>query len=159
MTGYMETIKVQIDFDRTFGAASEQVPGCVAVSSSLKEVKEAYTFSLAEHFAAMAADGEAVPANYEVVFEVSTQALLQSYKDVISLAAISRATGINRKLLGHYAQGLKKPRATQREKIIQGFHTIAAELAAVQRGHANLVEYAEPRTNKYSSNPQQKHLI
>jgi hypothetical protein len=45
-----------------------------------------------------------------------------------TIAAISRATGINERLLSHYANGIKRPSAKQRQKIIDGIHLIGKSL-------------------------------
>jgi hypothetical protein len=50
---------------------------------------------------------------------------------LVTLTAINRATGINVKQLSHYTTGEKNPRPVQRERIVNGIHRIAAELAAV----------------------------
>ena len=47
-----------------------------------------------------------------------------------SMAAISRATGINQRQLSHYATGLKTPRPKQRQRIVEGLHKIGRELMA-----------------------------
>lgn len=66
---------------------------------------------------------------YEVVYNYSNMAcMLKAYTSYVSLAAISRVTGINQTLLSHYANGLKLPRRKQREHIILGLHKIGAEL-------------------------------
>ncbi len=41
------------------------------------------------------------------------------------------ASGINQHQLSHYTNGLKKARANQRERIVQGIHKIGKELMAV----------------------------
>ena len=48
-----------------------------------------------------------------------------------SLAALSRATGINQRLLSHYANGLRHPRPGQRQRIVDGVHSIGRELLSV----------------------------
>jgi len=68
------------------------------------------------------------------VFEynfMDVASLLRAYEPFVSLAAISRTSGINQHLLSHYANGMKKPRPQQRERIVQGIHTIGKELLAV----------------------------
>jgi hypothetical protein len=44
---------------------------------------------------------------------------------------LSRITGINQRLLGHYMTRYRVPRPAQRRKIINGLHTIGNELTAV----------------------------
>lgn len=66
---------------------------------------------------------------YEIVYKYSNIAcMLKAYTNYVSLAAISRVTGINQTLLSHYANGLKNPRRKQRECIIAGLRKIGAEL-------------------------------
>ena len=82
-----------------------------------KEAKESLDF----HIEGLLEDGADVPqwlkdGDYEFVYnyqDIST--LLRAYEPYISLAAISRASGINQGLLSHYANGLKKPRPDLRD--------------------------------------------
>ncbi len=57
--------------------------------------------------------------------------VLRAYEPFISLAAISRASGINQHQLSHYANGLKRPRPQQRQRIVDGIHKIGRELLTV----------------------------
>lgn len=66
---------------------------------------------------------------YEFVYKFNDVAcMLKAYTSYVSLAAISRVTGINQALLSHYANGLKFPRRKQRERIIAGLRKIGEEL-------------------------------
>lgn len=58
-------------------------------------------------------------------------AMLRACEPYVSLAAISRASGINQGQLSHYANGLKKPREGQRRRIVEGLHKIGSGLLAV----------------------------
>ena len=58
------------------------------------------------------------------------QTLLKAYTTHISLAAISKITGINQALLSHYANGLKVPRKKQAELIVSAIKRIGEELSA-----------------------------
>ena len=85
----------------------------------------------------MVADGDDVPqwlrdGDYEFEFHLDAAALLQMCSPYASIAAISRASGINQHLLSHYANGIKKPRQAQRKRIIEGIHRIGRELIAVE---------------------------
>ncbi|WP_235899281.1 hypothetical protein [Hallella mizrahii] len=83
-------------------------------------------------------DGDEVPAwlregDYEFVYHpVSTAALLRCSEDYTTMAAISRASGVNQRQLSHYANGLKKPRAQQRKRIVAGLHKIGQQLMSVE---------------------------
>ena len=136
----MEKIRVDVAWcNKNFGASlGENVPGAVVVTAKTfaelqKEVKEALDF----HLEGMAQDGDEIPswlADGDYVFEynfMDVASLLRAYEPFVSLAAISRTSGINQHLLSHYANGMKKPRPQQRERIVQGIHTIGKELLAV----------------------------
>ena len=67
---------------------------------------------------------------YEFVYKFQdATAMLKAYSSYVSLAAISRETGINRALLSHYANGLKVPRNKQQKIIVAGLHRIGALLS------------------------------
>jgi len=66
--------------------------------------------------------------DYEFVYNyLDATTLLKAYSPYVSLAAISRASG----LLSHYVNGLKKPREQQRKRIVAGLHKIGSDLQSV----------------------------
>ena len=85
----------------------------------------------------MIADGNRIPrwlVNKEYEFEyrfLDATSLLKAYSPYISLAAISRVSGINQNLLSQYANGLKKARPNQMKRIMEAIHKIGKELTAV----------------------------
>lgn len=135
----MEQIKVFIEWcDHNFGATfGDNVPGAVVLTAKtydvlMKEIPETLQF----HVKGMVADGDEVPewlrnGEYEFDYELDTAALIRSCEQYASLAAISRASGVNERLLSHYANGIKKPRPQQRERIVEGLHEIGRKLIAV----------------------------
>jgi predicted RNase H-like HicB family nuclease len=127
----METIKVQIYWDKNYGAVSDSVLGCVAVDNTLEGVKKGYEAALKLHHKGMKEDGETVPECYELIFELTVQALLHSLEGKTTLTAIHKMSGINLKQLSHYYTGEKKPRYIQRKRIVDGIQKIGKELAAV----------------------------
>ena len=56
---------------------------------------------------------------------------LHYFNGILTRSALARVTGINERLLGHYATGHRNPRPAQRQKIIDGIHKIGAEFNAV----------------------------
>jgi len=132
----MEKVKVQIVWNKNYGAALDLLPGCVAVDYSLSGVKDAIRSAIELHLKAMREDRDVIPTSfnneYELVFELDSRALLHHYEGIITRTGLSKLTGINEKQLGHYAQGVRNPRPAQREKIVQGFHRIARELLDVE---------------------------
>lgn len=120
------------------GSLGDNVPGAVVFTAPTfealqKEAKESLIF----HVEGLLAHGENVPewltnGNYEFVYNhLDATSLLKAYAPYVSLAAISRASGINQGLLSHYANGLKKPREQQRQRIVAGLHKIGQELESV----------------------------
>lgn len=131
----MQKIKVEIGWMDNYGAGSEEVPGCVATHKTLEGVKKAYAESLAWHLEALQADGDDIPeilqGDYELEFELNTQAVLHYFNGILTRSALARVTGINERLLGHYATGHRNPRPAQRQKIIDGIRKIGAEINSV----------------------------
>ena len=125
--------------DKNFGGSfGENVPGAVVFTARTfaelqKEAKETLEF----HINGMLEDGEDVPewlkaGDYEFDYRYEdTAALLHAYLPYVSLAAISRASGISQGLLSHYANGIKKPRPEQRRRIVDGLHRIGSALQSV----------------------------
>ena len=136
----MEKIKVDVAWcDKNFGASlGDNVPGAVVLTAKtyeelLREVPEALRF----HVEGMLADGDDLPqwladGDYEFEYKlVDLATVLRAYEPFVSLAALSRASGINQHQLSHYANGLKQPRPQQRQRIVEGIHKIGRELLAV----------------------------
>lgn len=136
----MEKIKVDVAWcDKNFGASlGDNVPGAVVLAAKtyeelLREVPETLRF----HVEGMLADGDDVPqwlidGDYEFEYNlIDVATVLRAYEPFVSLAALSRASGINQHLLSHYANGLKQPRPQQRQRIVDGIHKIGRELLAV----------------------------
>ena len=136
----MQKIKVEVvwcnkNFAATLGG---NVPGSVLVTAKSfsklkKEVKETLEF----HVQGMVEDGDNVPqwlvdGEYELKWYLEdTASLLQSLEGMTTIAAISRVTGINERLLSHYANGIKKPSEKQRQKIVDGIHNIGKSLMSI----------------------------
>lgn len=133
----MQKVRVEVEWcNKNFAATlGGNVPGSVLVTAKTytklkKEVKEALDF----HVKGMVEDGENVPqwlvdGDYELKWcLLDTASLLQSLEGMTTIAAISRATGINERLLSHYANGIKKPSSKQRQKIVDGIHHIGKSL-------------------------------
>lgn len=135
----MEKIIVEVRWcDHNFGATlSDNVPGAIVVAAKTydelqKEVLETLQF----HLEGMKADGDEIPqwladGDYELVYNLDTAALIRSCERYTSLAAISRASGVNERQLSHYANGLKKARIQQRKRIIEGLHKIGRKLQSI----------------------------
>ena len=135
----METIKVYIDWvDKNFGATVEDriLGSVVATDKTFEGVKDSIASAFSFHIEGMLKDGDDVPswlANGDSSFDykLTASALLHNIEQYTSLASVSRVSGINEQLLSHYATGIKKPSAKQRERIVAGLHKIGKEFLNV----------------------------
>lgn len=136
----MEKVRVDVQWcDKNFGASfGENIPGAVVFTAKtfdelMKEAEETLRF----HVEGMLEDGDEVPqwlsnGDYELEYNyVDVATMLRACESYVSLAAISRVTGINQNQLSHYATGLKRPRPLQRKRIVDGLHHIGRRLMAV----------------------------
>lgn len=71
-------------------------------------------------------------SRYNLVYQIDTQSFLEYYGDIITRASLSRLTGINEKQLGHYIQGLHKPRKDNAKKIEKALRQLGNELLSVE---------------------------
>ena len=136
----MEKIRVDVAWcNKNFGASlGDNVPVALVLTAKtyeelLQEVPETLRF----HVEGMIEDGDDVPlwlrnGDYEFEYNLLDVAtLLHAYEPYFTLSALSYASGINQHQLSHYANGIKKPRPQQRQRIIEGMHKIGRELLAV----------------------------
>ncbi|MDR1198819.1 MAG: CopG family transcriptional regulator [Prevotellaceae bacterium] len=136
----MNTVKVLIGWSgKNYSAsvAGDYVNGCVIVTEkTIDGVKKTLKEALDFHIEGSIKDGDEletwlINGDYKFEYSFTASALLHSLDGVITRAAISRATGINEKLLGHYAMGHRTPRDAQRQRIVDGIHTIGNNLVSV----------------------------
>ena len=136
----MEKIQVLVQWcDKNFGATlGDNVPGGVVLATgTFEELQKKVPETLRFHIEGMVEDGDDVPqwlveGNYEFEWVyVDTATLIRVCESYATLAAISRATGINQHQLSHYANRIKTPRPQQRQRIIDGIHSIGRSLMAL----------------------------
>jgi len=135
----METIKVEVAWsDKNYcgGWGNSEVGAVMATAKTLEQFKEEFESALDFHVDGMLADGDPIPQwlldkNYTIEYDLQVSALLRSAERFITMAALSRITGINQRLLSNYASNVKKPRPAQREKIIAGIHEIGRQCLAL----------------------------
>lgn len=124
----MESIKVKIDWcDKNFAAVTDdkRLGGMVIVTaSSYDKLMSDLRDAISEHVADEDVSEWLKTGEYDFDEELGTAALIRRCEQFTTLAAISRASGINQTLLTHYATGLKVPREKQRERIVAGLHYI-----------------------------------
>ena len=84
-----------------------------------EEIKEAYQ-----------SIGKEIP-ELDFEFKYDTASFLAAYSNVLSLAGLSRLTGLNQGLLSHYVTGRKKPTAKTVSKIKTSVHNFGKTLCQV----------------------------
>ncbi|MDE6022372.1 MAG: type II toxin-antitoxin system HicB family antitoxin [Muribaculaceae bacterium] len=134
-----QMIKVDVTWtDDNFGCAwSDDVAGTVVVTAkTLDKLKSDFEESLRLHIEGCLEDGDELPeylvnGDYEIEYVLNTAALLRDAEEYTTMAALSRASGINQKQLSHYASGIKNPRPVQVERIKAGLKRIGTQLLAL----------------------------
>ena len=118
-------------------AQGDELNGVIAVTNkTLEGLKNEFPESLKFHIEGCMRDNDILPdwvvsGQYELNYVLEASALIHSLDGILTRSAIARVSGINEKLIGHYASGYRNPRPRQREKIVNGIHGISRELASV----------------------------
>lgn len=136
----METIKVEISWeDKNYccGWGCDGFGVVLCTNKDMDTLKADFAEAIKHQVTAMTTDGESVPQwlldnDYTIEYSLTVSALLRQAERFTTMAVISRFTGINQKLLSHYANSLKIPRPAQRERIVDGLHKIGQQFLAVQ---------------------------
>jgi len=133
----MEKVLVEIEFTgNNYCAHAPILQGCVSTGGTLDEMKKNIKEAIESHVEVSLEHGDPIPdvfkGKYELVFKLSTEAMLNAYSNVFTKTALSRITGINERQLWHYAAGVRHPHKTQSQRIMQGLHSLGRELIAVE---------------------------
>lgn len=128
----MKTIKIVIEKTSDYyDAYAENCEGIYGAGATVEETKK----NISEAIELVKA-GSRIPAilkdEYTITYKYDVQSFLNYYNQIFTNVALERITGINQKLLHHYASGLKKPREAQRKRIEQALHSLGNELLAVE---------------------------
>lgn len=130
----MKKIKVTISRGKdNYGAFAENVEMITGEGETVQEAKASIlgAIEIIKTFAP-----EFIPeilfGEYEIVWKLDVESLLEYYKGIFNQTGIAKLTGINEKQLSHYASGLKKPRQAQAKKIEAALHRLGNELLAVE---------------------------
>lgn len=132
-------LKINVSWSgNNFGCAwSDEQAGIVVVTAkTLDKLKENFAESLRLHIQGCLADGDNLPqylidGDYQLEYILDTAALLRDAESYTTMAALSRACGINQKQLSHYANNQKQPRKEQRQRIVNGLQIIGSKILAL----------------------------
>lgn len=109
-----------------YSAYAEKYP-VYTVGSNLEVLKTNMVEALNLQFAEK---GKTV-TEYDLKITLDLPQFFEFYK-VINAKALSERIGINQSLLAQYIKGIKKPSATQTNRILKGVQQVGKELAAIQ---------------------------
>lgn len=116
-----------------YSALYEDNYGSVVVTSeSLEDLKNKAVDALKFHFEGLDLKPTWLKRKWAVSFAFETQDLLCYYNQIFTRAALSKLTGINEKQLGHYLQGVHKPRPEKTKRIEAALHKLGKELQSVE---------------------------
>lgn len=129
-------VKVIIErTDNNYSAYVDGITGIAVTGTSVDEIKmamlEAIQFYVEECKEMNCEVPEELQDDYELVFKMDVESLLNFYSGVFSKAGLERITGINQKQLWHYASGGRKPRQEQIFKLEKALHKLGEELLSI----------------------------
>ena len=122
-------MKIEMVLEKTktgYSAYSVKYP-VFTVGSSLEELKVNMLEALNLHFESA---GKTVTEN-DLKITLDLPQFFEFYK-VINAKALSDRIGMSQSLLAQYIKGIKKPSATQTQRILKGIQQVGKELAAIQ---------------------------
>lgn len=105
-----------------------ELEGVSGVGETVQEAKQ----SMLEGLSLQQELGNLSNQAYVITYHFDVESLLNYFKGILTNAAFERLTGINQMQMSHYANGLKKPRKAQRQKIERALHELADELNRIQ---------------------------
>ncbi len=111
--------------------------GAVYVTAkTFQKLKDDFTESIRLHIQGCIADGDTFPeylvhGDYDIEYNLDAAALIRNAETYTTMSAISRISGINRKQLSHYANGVKHPRPLQLARIKAALAIIGTQLLAL----------------------------
>lgn len=114
----------------SFGAYGENCSGIFASGDNVAEVKRDVLEAI-RIYKEITPESEwntPIKEGWPIEWHYDTQSLLKYYEGILTNAALERLTGINKKQLWNYANGVSRPRKEAREKINKALHSLGQEL-------------------------------
>ena len=95
--------------------------GAIGEGTTAAEAKEDFINMVNAYLA----KGETMPEGYEFEYNYDVASFLEYYRTRLTLAGLSRITGVSQGQLSHYVTGHRKPSVRTAEKIQQSLHKFA----------------------------------
>ena len=105
--------------------------GIIGTGATVNEAIEDFMAGYEEMREVVESEGESF-VETEFSFKYDIPSFLQEYAYAFSLAGLERITGVNRKQLGHYISGYRKPSEKTIRKIEASIHAFSKQLGSVQ---------------------------
>lgn len=133
----MKTLTAIVEYsENNLSAYLEGVDGIVAIGHNMQELRDSMNQSIEMCIEGCKEFGREIPeeftGDYEIVYKHDTASFLSLYSKVLPKSGLEKLTGVNQKLLWHYASGRKKPKAATKEKIAEAIREFGRELANIQ---------------------------
>jgi predicted RNase H-like HicB family nuclease len=118
--------------------ADDKLGIVISTGRTLDKFKTEFAEAMDFHIDGMIEDGDDIPQwaatkQYEIEYDLHFCAMLHHISQYVSLAAISRVSGISKKQLEDYAAARKSPRLPQQEKIKKALRTLGEEILSITR--------------------------
>jgi predicted RNase H-like HicB family nuclease len=104
--------------------------GILGEGKTVEETVEDFNIGYEEMKETYQSVGKTFP-ELEFDFKFDTASFLSAYSNVLSLAGLSRLTGLNQGLLSHYVNGRKKPSQKTILKIKNSIHEFGKSLCQI----------------------------
>lgn len=128
----MKQVKIIIERTKDFYTAyAENAAGVTGGGNTVEKAKQSILECI-EILKELDTCPKMLQGKYELIYKFDAQSFLSYYKGIFSNSALERLTGVNQKLIHHYATGLKKPRQAQTQKIQNALHQLGNELIALE---------------------------
>jgi predicted RNase H-like HicB family nuclease len=132
----MKTITAVLEKGKDgYGVWFNEVTNVFAFGETVEAAKKDAYSALDFYISSLKEDNKKLPPilqnDWELKFQYDTMALLNYYQGIFTKSALSKITGINASQLSQYANGFKKPRKPQVQRIEKGLHSLANDLRAV----------------------------
>jgi hypothetical protein len=126
----MKSITYKAIIERSKDAYWAYIPELEGVSGVGESVQEAKR-SMLDGLGLQQELGNLSVQEYLIDYHFDVESLLNYFKGILTNAAFERLTGINQLQMSHYANGLKKPRKAQRQKIEKALHQLGEDLRSI----------------------------
>lgn len=119
-----------------YSAYVPELPGCIAVDSSIHLVRQRISEAIDFHLEGMKKENLGIPDNfigdYVLHYKLDIASLFEWFSGILTKSGISKLTGMNQSLISQYVSGIKTPSTKQTKIIERALHRLGKELLEVK---------------------------